>query len=112
MGGFLVFVVIVVLGILGLVGGLSWIHDRRSARSLAPRGDGAMVGRLEGIESALSSLEARLEDLQQQQRFLERLLEERPRPPSLPAPGTAPDEAPRSILFDTDRESDAGEEAR
>ena len=100
MMGFFGVMIILVLTILGLVGGLQWIHDHR--RSVTPP-EGGMGRELERVESALAALEARLDDLQDQQRFLERLLAERPGqalPPSRPDPdeGGPAD----SILFDQD----------
>lgn len=106
MVGFFAFVLIVVAGILTLVGGLQWISDRREEALPAVDRD-----RLERLESALASLESRLNELQDQQQFLERLLARRPerslrageedREPSA--------EDVDSILFDTDEGEGAGD---
>lgn len=105
MVGFLAFMVIVVLGILGLVGGLQWISSRRDERL-----PGVDPDRLDRMESALGSLESRLDELHDQQRFLERLLAERPERKSLEAgdePAGSGGGDVDSILFDTGE----GEEA-
>jgi Tfp pilus assembly protein PilX len=103
--GFFAFMVIVVLGILALVGGLQWISDHR--RAIAPP-EGDVMVQLERMETALTALESRLDDLQDQQRFLERLLAKRPAGEALP-PGRAPaseEDASDvdSILFDREGE--------
>lgn len=101
MVGFFMFVFMAVLGILVLVGGLQWLefhHDRR--RSVEADADAG--SRLDRMESALGALESRLDDLQEQQRFLERLLAERPERPSLPRRGEETEGGGGSILFDTD----------
>lgn len=103
MMGFLVFVLTVVLGILALVGGLQWIDARDSRRVGKPVASPAQVDR---VESALAGLETRLEALEEQQRFLERLLAERPDRPALPGRADRSEEEVRSILFDTDREEE------
>lgn len=109
MMGFLTFMMLLVLGALVLVGGLQWISGRQGDG--LPRMD---AERLDRIESALSSLESRVDDLQDQQRFLERLLAERPEPSALESgdddgeeaasdaatPDPTPDDVD-SILFDT-----------
>ncbi len=111
--GFMMFIFTIVAGVLVLVRGLQWIG--RSPRSLEPPRDGGQ-GRaeLERIEGALTRLEARVDDLQDQQRFLERLLARRQEDPALPpaAPRehrpsaeategeAAPSSKPDSILFD------------
>lgn len=102
MMGFFMFVIVAVLGLLALVGGLQWLefhHNRR--RSVEANGD--TPSRLDRMESALGALESRLDDLQEQQRFLERLLAERPERPSLPRRGDEEqaEEGSGSILFDT-----------
>lgn len=99
--GFFAFVVILVAGVLALVGGLQWIGHRREALPVVDRDQ---LDRLDRLESALASLESRLDQLQEEQKFLERLLIERPRHKSLEAgEGREPatDEVD-SILFDTD----------
>lgn len=100
MPGFFLFMMTVVLGLLVLMEGLRWIGDRRAEP--LPRAD---MDRLDRLESAVSALESRLDELQDQQRFLERLLAERPEPGAL-GPGqdggTAASEDADSILFDTD----------
>ncbi len=76
--GFIVLVLtalVVVASILGVAAGLKRIN--------APEQPEPGSARLDQIESALSSVESRLDDLQDQQRFLERLLEARPERPSL-----------------------------
>ncbi|MGK7310751.1 MAG: hypothetical protein ACN0LA_00795 [Candidatus Longimicrobiales bacterium M2_2A_002] len=75
MFGFLAFVMIVVAGILALVGGLRFISASNGRGRTLPEAD---PQRLDRLESALGSLEARLDELQEEQRFLERLLAERP----------------------------------
>lgn len=103
--GFAAFIVILVAGILALVGGLQFFSSQR--REPLPPAD---TGRLDRIESALSALESRLDEVQDQQRFLERLLAERPEPPSLES-GAAdgPDAGVDSILFDRDGEGEGGD---
>lgn len=81
MAGFFAFVVIVVLGILGLVWGIQAIGVRRD-RIEPPAG--VPRPELERLETALTVLESRVDELQEQQRFLERLLEARPERGSLP----------------------------
>ena len=101
-----------VLLILVVVFGVRWTAElsRRSTRGV--EGPGPDPWRLERIESALASLERRLDEMQDQQRFLERLLAERSDPRALPPGGAAPGrtgesegggEGVDSILFDTDR---------
>ncbi|MFO7895246.1 MAG: hypothetical protein R6U63_16150 [Longimicrobiales bacterium] len=105
--GFFMFVAILVFGILALAGGFQWLSDRR--REPLPRAD---TDRIDQLESALASLESRLDELQDQQRFLERLLADRPERRSLGAgdegsdPGS-PDAG--SVLFDTDEGEEAGD---
>lgn len=102
--GFFAFMVTVVLAILVLVGGLQWISDHRQ-RVSPPEGD--VLGQLERMETALTALEARLDDLQEQQRFLERLLAKRAEgealPPGRSGAGEEGTEA-GSILFDKEGE--------
>ena len=98
--GFASFIVILVVGILALVGGLQFISGKRP-EPLPP----ADTARLDRIEAALSSLESRMDELQDEQRFLERLLAERPEPRSLGSGSAEGDpEAVDSILFDRDEE--------
>ena len=103
--GFLAFVMTLVLGILVVAGGLRWLWGNQG--EALPRPD---TGRFDRIESALTALESRIDDLAEQQRFLERLLEERPEQRSLdsgPAPGSEPDVD--SVLFDTNEGEEAGD---
>lgn len=115
--GFLAFMMFLALGVLGLAAGFRWLSERPGAIE----GAGRSATRLDRLESALGTLEARIDDLQEQQRFLERLVSERPEPRSLPgrresgevgAEGAASDEGEvegdavgesevDSILFDT-----------
>lgn len=99
--GFVVFIMTLVVGVLVLAAGLKWL--RLGGRELQS-GDRVAPERLSRIETTLEALESRLEELQDQQRFLERLLADRPRARSLPPqrddPDGAPEEAPTSILFD------------
>ena len=103
MVGFFFFVMIVVLGTLGLIAGLRMLGV---VGSEAPRVEpGASPRELERMQEAVLALERRLDELQEQQQFLERLLERRTRSEALP-PGAReaqpPDDAgPDSILFDT-----------
>jgi hypothetical protein len=104
--GFMFFVMTILvigLGILGVAAGLRRINPPESPPEISPT-------RLDRIESALGSMEARLDDLQDQQRFLERLLAERPETPSLGAGGGTGEEentaSERSILFDTEPEEE------
>lgn len=100
MMGFFMFVIVVALGLLALVGGLQLLGDRRNTLERP----GPSTQRLDRMESALGALESRLDDLQEQQRFLERLVAERPERPSLPGRGPAEgeDTDTGSILFDTE----------
>lgn len=106
--GFVVFVIIVVLGTLGLVGGLRLLGV---VGTEPPRVEPAVGSReLERMQDAILSLERRVDDLQEQQRFLEHLLEARPEGEALPPGGLGPGrsqetDADQSILFDT-REED------
>ena len=114
--GFAAFVMTLVVGILILVGGLNLISGR-GEKAVPPVDD----ERLSRIESALSALESRLDSLQEQQRFLERLLADRPAPKSLEAGEPEREEAAAepgsdesshgvdSILFDTDAGEEAGD---
>ncbi len=80
--GFFAFIMTLVIGILVVAGGLKWLWGNQGEP--LPRADTA---RLDRIESALTALEARLDDVAEQQRFLERLLEQRERPSLGPGPG-------------------------
>lgn len=95
--GFFFFSMIVVLGILVLVGGLQSIQ----ARGKRLEEGSASPAQLDRMEAALGLLESRVDDLQQQQRFLERLLADRPERPRL-SEGTdaAEDSDESSVLFD------------
>ncbi len=107
MVGFFAFVVILVLGILLLVGGLQWISGNRGERLPGPD-----AARFEQIESALELLESRLDEIQEQQRFLERLLADRPERRSLEAGHDAPDRDSLdvdSVLFETGEEDQDGD---
>lgn len=91
--GFFAFIITVVMGILVLVAGLQWIQGQ-GRRVEKP---GQWPGQLDRIETALGALESRVDELQAQQRFLERLLAERPERPERPEPprlepGAPPDE--------------------
>ena len=108
MAGFFAFVMIVVAGILALVGGLRFISGDTRRRELP----GVDPQRLDRLESALGSLEARLDEMQQQQRFLERLLAERPERRALEGGGAAEESSSSSVdsvLFDTDEGEEAGD---
>jgi hypothetical protein len=112
---FIMTILVIGLGILGVAAGLKRIGGTDPRPEIAPT-------RLDQIETMLSSMESRLDDLHDQQRFLERLLEARPAPPAIgagpdagdtrPAHGNAEsddsDEATpeRSILFDTEPEEE------
>lgn len=102
--GFFAFIMAIVFGILALIGGLQWLEVR--GRTVEPT---SVPPQLDRMESALASLEARLDDLQEQQRFLERLLAERPERPALSSgeDGDADADA-GSILFDTDAADGGG----
>ena len=91
--GVVLLALVIVVGILGV----EWIRANKAA---VPSGRSEDPERLEQLETALSSLESRLGELEDQQRFLERLLEERPDPTALPAPEQDTQE---SILFETKR---------
>ncbi len=101
--GFIVVILTLVFGVLVLVGGLQWIggRDRQQKVHQAP----FAAGQLDRIETALGSLEARVDDLQAQQRFLERLLADRTDRPRLTGGG-----GEESVLFDTRPEAGAAEE--
>lgn len=105
--GFSLFILAVLVGVLGLSAGLRFLGVI-SPREAAP---GDLAGReaLQRIQEALAGLDSRLDRLEDQQRFLERLLESRPPAPGLP-PGEAPvqedesigDPPETSVLFDVD----------
>lgn len=100
MGGLLSLVLVIILVAIGI----RWVLELSGRGEALPPGVDAQ--RLERIESALSTLESRLDDLQDQQRFLEGLLGDR-KQGSLP-PGPSEEETgERSILFDVDRDSSA-----
>lgn len=105
MMGFVIFVFALVMGALLLAGGLQRINGQRR-----PLERSSSDPRFDRMESAIALLEARLDDLQEQQRFLERLLAERPETRSLPRPTEEPasDDSP-GILFDPDLSQEGGE---
>ena len=106
--GFAFFVLVVVAGVLALVGGLRRLGVVEP-REPAVR-DGPGREDLLRLEEALAALDGRLDRLEDQQKFLERLLESSPEHPSLPPgpePGGSPPDAERgvdSVLFDVERE--------
>ena len=104
--GFLAFVMTLVLGILVVAGGLRWLWGNQG--ETLPRPDTA---RLDRIESALTALESRIDALAEQQRFLERLLEQRPEQRSLGSGREPGSESPDvdSVLFDTEEGEEAGD---
>lgn len=102
--GFLIFVFAIAMGALLLVGGLQRINDRR--RPL----DASSDPRFDRLESGLALLESRVDDLQEQQRFLERLLADRPETRQLPPTRQEPDaDDSHGILFDPDLAEDGRE---
>ena len=96
-----------IAGVLGLAAGLRYLGVVPRRDEDVPTGPGrADVHRLEEV---LGTLDARLDRLEEQQRFLERLLEARPEPRSLPpaargnAGADAEDDPPvDSVLFDVE----------
>lgn len=102
MVGFLAFMLVILVGVLILVGGLQWLSEPRKSvegpRSAPPRVD--------RLESAIALLEARVDDLQEQQRFLERLLAQRPESRALPdaSAGEEATDADSPLLDDRMRE--------
>ncbi|MFW5947122.1 MAG: hypothetical protein ACOCUW_01405 [Gemmatimonadota bacterium] len=105
MVGFFTFIMTLVLGILALMAGIQWLSGRRPG---SLEDDGDRFGRL---ESAVTSLESRLEALEDQQRFLERLLAERPERSLGPGGASREREGPDgsdSILFDTGKGDGGG----
>lgn len=101
--GFASFIVILVAGILALVGGLQWIGHR--GEPIPP----ADAGRLERLETALSALEGRVDALHDQQRFLERLLADRPDPRALDPGSDVSSGDVDSVLFDRDEADEGGD---
>ena len=101
--GFFMFMAILVGAILALVGGLRLVSGERR-----PTLSDVDPDRLERLEAALASLDARLGDVEDQQRFLEQLLADRP----ALGPGQEAEEAGSSdggsILFDTGEGEGAG----
>lgn len=101
--GFSLMVMTMVIGLLFLVGGLRFLRARDDQRLPAPDST-----RFDRLESILTSLESRIDGLEDQQRFLERLLEQRPAPRTLESglehgPGTEGDTGAHdvdSVLFD------------
>lgn len=86
-----------VIGVLLLVGGLQVLE--RLGRSRPEALPGVTPDRLDRLEGALAALDARLDRLEEQQRFVERLLEGREDSPRLPPSGPS---APDSVLFDVE----------
>lgn len=109
--GFLFLFLVVIAGVLGLLAGLQFfgVLPRREAPLGSLLADRERVHRL---EEALGAVDARLDRLEDQQRFLVRLLEDRSERPSLPPSRSAPadDGAEEleggvdSILFDVEGE--------
>ena len=108
-GMFLFLMVIVV--VLGLATGLRLfgIPHRREA---VP-GRGPTREDFHRMQELLAGLDARLDRLEDPQLFLERLLESRPEPPSLPpgppaesVPEADPERGVDSVLFDVERRED------
>ena len=102
--GFLVFIVVIALLVVVMTGGLQRLGSRSGgADPLGAQRDAESIRR---ISDALTSLESRIDRIEDQQRFLERLLEERPSQGALPPPstdaGTGSGES--SPLFDVDPE--------
>lgn len=107
MMGFMFLLLLLVAGLLGLLGGLHYfgIVPRRDPLP----GDARTREGLHRLAESLGAIEARLDRLEDQQRFLERLLESRPERPALPAPeepagGEEPERGVDSVLFDVERE--------
>lgn len=108
--GFILFMFVVVVGVLLLVGGLQRLGGPRGSGDV----DRVSSPNVDRLETAISMLEARVDDLQEQQRFLERLLTQRPAPPSLPGPAESPGPTERdaptgSILLDPELREGEGE---
>lgn len=82
--GFFLFFLVVIAGVFALVAGLRYLGALPGS---APDLPGVAREDLRRLEAALTALDARLERVEDQQRFLERLLEERPAPAALP-PGS------------------------
>lgn len=102
MMGFAAFIVVLLAGVLALVGGLQWIGHR--AEPLPP----ADAGRLDRLETALTALEGRLDELHEQQQFLERLLSDRPDPRALESGPGAATGGVDSVLFEQDEAEEGG----
>ena len=107
--GFFIFMMTVVLGALGLLWGLRLVGVIQPDGAL-PSDGGVRRAELERIVDALSALESRLDALEDQQQFLERLLAGREEGRALPggqvgserAGDVAPDrDEVDSILFRT-----------
>ena len=82
MGVFTFIIMIVALVTLGEVAS-KWLEGSRARPSVEPAPDGEMARLREQVES----LTDRVEQLSEEQRFLTRLLEERPRATALPTSG-------------------------
>ena len=98
--GFAAFLGLLAVALLALLGVLRLVGGRREIP--LPPGE---ARRLDRLESALETLETRLEALQDEQRFLVRLLEDRGSTRTLEAGDQAPGDRPDSILFDAEEES-------
>jgi hypothetical protein len=106
MFGFFFLFLVVIAGLLGLMAGLKYLGV-----PFGPEVPPGALGRedIARLEEALGALDARLDRLEDQQKFLEGLLESRPEPPSLP-PGSEPEAVAEpergvdSVLFDVERE--------
>jgi hypothetical protein len=96
MAGFLTLLIAVALIVVLLRTGGAWPRGRGPT---VERGQGDEA-RLDRMETALTMLESRLDDLQDQQRFLERLLANRTDPTALPGRTEPDQDTDRSILFD------------
>lgn len=106
MFGFMLMMVLLVLAALGLAVALQrgGVLPRRDDL----RGEGATREDLHRLQETLAALDARLDRLEDQQRFLEGLLEARPERPALPPVDSATgDEEPErgvdSVLFDVEK---------
>ena len=86
MFGLLIWMIVLVVLVFGVAAGLRFMGVGAPGQP-AP---GALTREdLHRLEEALGGLEARLDRLEDQQRFVERLLERRPEPGALPPPGSS-----------------------
>lgn len=102
--GFVFFFLVLVLGALGLVAGLQALGILPPRQ--APPGERPARETFHRLEEALAALESRLDRVEDQQRFLERLLEARPDPARLgPGGGRQEQDAAGadSVLFDVEK---------